>query len=276
MRITLLAALLTLSLLPCRAQTIPWTEPSTPGQWNFRLGAMAFESVANPGSSQKRFVALPVFSADYDGRFFLGSSLVSVGAGAGVRLFRGTNLTWDLGLGVGEKRPESRADELAGMGDRSGDAFFGTGLRLHGGALHASLKIATGLVRDSGARATLEVGVGGRVASRLMAGFGLSGIWGTSQNLAWDFGVTPEQAASRHQLILAGDPRLRAGEDRPYAPGGGLRETNATAHLALLLPKKWQMFWVLRGTALQGSTRQSPLVRRDNYLTCGMGCSVKF
>ncbi len=276
MRMPLLPLLVALTILPAQAQSALWDEPTAPGAWRFRAGVMAFVAPAIPGSAQDRFLALPVFSANYDGRIFLGSSLVSVGIGGGWRLLKTEHLTWDLGLGVGENRPERRADELAGMGDRSADAFLGTGLRLHSGGWHVSLKVATGLAQDSGARATLDLGHGRRLASRLLGGLGVSGTWGTTQNLAWDFGVTPGQAVLRQQLLANGDGRLRVGEDRAYAPQGGLRELNASTYLVVLLPGRWQLFGALRATSLQGDARHSPLVRRTSYLSGALGASLSF
>jgi outer membrane scaffolding protein for murein synthesis (MipA/OmpV family) len=237
---------------------------------------MAYGGPRFSGGESSRFLPLPVFSADYDGRYFLGSSLVSVGLGGGVRLVRGEHGSWDLGLGVGEARREKRADELAGMGDRDPDVFIGTGVRLHGGGLHASAQVATGLIRQAGAKATLAVGAGGRISDRMLAGFSLSEVWGTAQNLAWDFGITQDQAALRSQLLAGGDPRLRAGEDRAFTPKGGPKEASVTIHAVLLLPDRWQLFWVVRATALQGDARLSPLVRQDHGLSGGMGFSVRF
>ena len=278
MRRSILAPLLALGALPLAAQAPLWTDPGagSPGAWTFRAGAMAFASPAFPGSSKDRFLPLPVFSADYDGRVFLGSSLVSVGLGAGLRVVKSAHFSWDLGLGVGERRPERRADELAGMGDRSPEAFLGTGVRVHGGGFQAAASVASGLVQGAGARGTLSFGGGGRVSERMLAGLGLSGVWGNAQNLAWDYGITPEQAARRAGLLAAGDARLKAGEAGPYAPKGGLKEVAATGHLVLLLPARWQLFWVLKAGSLHGDARTSPLVRRASFASGGMGCSVRF
>ncbi|MBI4913706.1 MAG: MipA/OmpV family protein [Acidobacteria bacterium] len=265
-----------LAALPAPGQAPLWLERPEPGRWSFRAGGMVLATPAFPGSGQDRVLPLPVFAAVYDDRLVLGSSLVAVGAGAGLRLAGTPAFAWEVGLGLGERRPEARAEELAGLGDRQGELFIGTGFRARGGPFHASASVAAGLVSGAGAKATVLGGFGGRIAERMTAGLSLSAVWANAQNMAWDFGVSPEQAARRAKLMASGDPRLRPGEERAFAPGPGLKETALTAQAALHLDRRWQLFWVLRATALQGDARQGPLVRRDRWASGGMGFTARF
>ncbi|HJV23417.1 MAG TPA: MipA/OmpV family protein [Holophagaceae bacterium] len=244
--------------------------------WRFRVGAMLLAGPKVPGSEEGRVIPLPVLSAEYRDTLVLGSSRIGVGAGAAVHLVKTRSFTWDLGLGLGERRRESRADELAGMGDRQAGLWAGTALRGRWGGFGTSLSWAAALQDSAGQRATLSVGYGGRLAPRWLGSVAISATWANADAMATEFGVSPEQAAARSALILAGDPRLRPGEDRAYAPQGGLRDTALTAMLTYLPVRSWRWFTLGRVEALGSEVKASPLVRRGTDARLGVGFSYAF
>ncbi|HEU4951780.1 MAG TPA: MipA/OmpV family protein, partial [Holophagaceae bacterium] len=232
----------------------PVEEARDAGGWRIQLGAMALGLPRYPGSGDSRVVPLPVFSAEY-GRLFLGSSRVAVGLGGGVHAVRTEHWTWDLGLGLGEGRKEARADVLAGMGDRRASLFAGTGLRFHAGGFHAGLKVAEGLRDEAGGRASLTVGYGASLGGRWFGDLSAGAEAADAKGVAYDYGVTPDQAAARAALIASGDPRLRPGEDRAFTPGGGLERLALTGLLAFAADAHWRWFGLAQVTRLQGDAK---------------------
>ncbi len=245
-------------------------------RWRVSLGAMALGLPTYPGSGEGRVVLLPVFRAEYGKRLYLGSSRLSVGFGGGVHLVNSGHWAWDLGLGIGERRREGRADTLAGMGDRRADLWAGTGLHLRQGPFRVGLTFAAGLGEAAGTRSTLSVGFAGRLAARWFGGVGLTATAADAKHMAYAFGVDPEQAAARTRLLVEGDPRLRPGEDRAYAPGSGLQDLALGAHLAWVVDRHWRAFGLLRFAQLLDAAKQSPLVREDSDATVGLGFSYRF
>ena len=250
-------------------------EPAT-GDWNIQVGAMALGLPRYPGSGSYRAVPLPVFSAEYKGRWFLGSSRVAVGLGGGVHARKTEHWTWDLGLGVGEARREKRADVLAGMGDRGASLWAGTGLKFHTGGFHAELRGAAGLRDGAGIKGTLSIGYGTRLGGRWLGDLSVHANAADARNMAYDFGVTTSQAAARSVLISAGDPRLRSGEDRAFDPRGGLESVALGGSLICLVDAHWRWFGVAQAVQLQGDARHSPLVRNPTYGVLGAGFVYRF
>lgn len=254
----------------------PLPDKPGPSDWSVQLGAMALGLPRNPGSGDTRAVPLPVFNAEWKGRVFLGSSRVAVGLGGGVHAVKTEHWTWDLGLGLGEGRKEARADVLAGMGDRDPSLWAGTGLKFHAGGFHAGLQAAAGLRDDAGVKGNLSFGyaawLGGRWFGDVSAGATVADAEGT----AFDFGVSADQAAARAALIASGDPRLRPGEQRAFAPGGGLERVALTGTLAFVQDAHWRWFGLAQIARLQGDAKDSPLVRNPTYGTLGVGFAYRF
>ncbi|MBS1765822.1 MAG: MipA/OmpV family protein [Acidobacteria bacterium] len=280
MRLKLLPLLLTgLSLaaqVPDEPFKAPAGAPTEPGNWSVQLGAMALGLPRYPGSGDYRALPLPVFNAEYKDRLYLGSSRVAVGFGGGVHAVKTEHWTWDLGLGLGEGRKESRADVLAGMGDRGPSLFAGTGLKFHAGGFHAGVTMAEGLKDEAGGRAALSLGYGAWLGGRWMGDLSLKATAADAKGMAYDFGVTPDQAAARAALIAAGDPRLQAGEDRAFDPKGGLESVSLGGSLAFAADGHWIWFGVAQIAQLQGDAKDSPLVRNPTYGTLGVGFAYRF
>lgn len=244
-----------------------------PGGWRVQVGAMALALPNSPGSGEGRVVPWPVVSAAYGDRLLLGASRIGVGAGAALHLVRVRGFRWDAGLGIGERRREARADELAGMGDREASLWAGTALRARAGIFGASLSWAAGLGSGAGTRSTLSVGLGGRLEARWFGSLALSASWADARQMAYEFGVNASQAAERARLRAAGDPRLRPGEAVPYEPQAGLRDRAATALLAYAPAPRWRVFALLRVETLGDAAATSPLVRKPTGTTFGIGFS---
>jgi len=250
--------------------------PPAKGDWSLRLGGMILTSPKYPGSDEMRVLPIPVFAAEYRQRFFAGSSRATVGVGVGVHAWRSAGFSWDFGLGFGERRPESKADALAGMGDRSASLYAGTALAWRARGFGAGISLAAGLRDEAGLRGTVNLGYGRRLGGKWLGNAGLSATLGNGKNMAYDFGVRPEQAARREALLAAGDPRLKPGETGPFAPKGGLREVSLSAGLSYLVDSRWRIFSFAAATELQGDARNSPVVRRSGYASAAVGCGYQF
>jgi outer membrane scaffolding protein for murein synthesis (MipA/OmpV family) len=255
---------------------VPLGEPMGQRDWQVQLGAMSLVTPRSPGSDQSRLLLLPVIDAEYRGIYYLGSSRVGVGLGGGVHAYRDSTYTWDLGLGVGEGRRESRAEVLAGLGNRSPSLFGGTAFRAQSGLLSASLSVALGLKDEAGLRSTLRFGVGGRLGGPWSGGVQVSATAADARAMAYDFGVNPGQALVRAALIGTGDGRLRPGEARVWSPRGGLSETAFGGHLDYRVDAEWRWFGLLRASQLHGDAKGSPLARQADGLTFGAGFAYRF
>lgn len=253
----------------------PEDKPSS-GDWSVQLGAMALGLPRHPGSGDYRVLPLPVFSAEYKGRLFLGSSRVAVGLGGGVHALKTEHWTWDAGLGAGEARGERRADVLAGMGDRGASLWAGTGLKFHAGGFHSELSVAAGLKDEAGMKSTFAIGYGAHLGGRWLGDLSLHATAADAKNTAYDFGVTPDEAAARSALLAAGDPRLRAGEDRAFDPKGGLESATLGGSLIYAADIHWRWFGLAQIVQLQGDAKDSPLVRNPTYGVLGAGFTYKF
>jgi outer membrane protein len=251
-------------------------EREAKGPWKVDLGAMLLGAPKAPGSEAYRVLPLPVFKAEYDDRLVLGSSRIGVGAGAALHVVKSRAFVWDLGLGLGERRREKRADELAGMGDRDGSLFAGTAFRFKAGLFGMSLSWAQGLKSEVGGRGTISMGVHGHLGGRWLGSLAASGTWSDAKQMAWEFGVNAAQADARAQLLAAGDPRLKAGEARVYAPEAGWRDAALTGMLTYLQDRHWHWFGIAKLEKLGTQATDSPLVRKSTQGTLGLGFSYAF
>jgi outer membrane scaffolding protein for murein synthesis (MipA/OmpV family) len=158
---------------------------------------------------------------------------------------------------------------------------FNTALALAGGSLRfggfgTTLSWSEGLRSDVGGRGTLAFGYGGFLGGRWFGSVALSGTWSDADQMAWEFGVSPDQAAARSALLAAGDPRLRAGEDRVYAPRAGWRDGALTGLLTFVQDRHWRWFCLARVEAFGAEVKASPLVRQATQGTLGFGFSYAF
>jgi outer membrane scaffolding protein for murein synthesis (MipA/OmpV family) len=244
--------------------------------WSFLLGARLMENSSYLGSDTTRTRLRPEFSAEYDHRWYLGSSRVGPGFGGGVHLLHDQGFTWDLGIGVGDSRPESRSPLLEGMGDRKAEIFGGTGLHYRHEGFRAGLALSHGLRDDAGDRATLTVGQTLPLVPRWYLNLGLHGTWEDAKAMAYDFGVTPGQAQARAALVAAGTATFPAADVGPFAPPAGVRDLGALVSLSYRPAPRWVWTAGVNGGVLQGSARTSPIVGKNGYLGVGVGFGYRF
>jgi len=248
-----------------------------PGQgWTLRGGVLGLAVPAYTGADETRLAALPVGILDWEGRFVLGPSRVSLGAGAGWRFLARGSWSGDAGVGFGERRKEARADGLAGMGDRDLTFWAGLGGGYRWGAATFRASFQRALNADGGTRGALSLGYGWRLGARGFLGASLSATFADAEHMAYDFGITPEQAARRAVLLTSGDPRLRPGDARPYAPGGGLRDTSLGLSGGWSLGPRTRFFAFTSLTRLAETPAQSPLVRAQTTGSLGVGTLYTF
>ena len=244
--------------------------------WSFLLGARLMDYSSYLGSDTQRTRVMPVFSAEYDHRFFLGSSRVGPGFGGGVHLWHDQGFTWDLGLGIGDSRPESRSPLLAGMGDRRSEFFGGTGLHYRHEGYHVGFTVSHALRDDAGDRATLTLGRTFPLAPHWSLNLGVHGTWEDAKAMAFDFGISPDQALTRATLLAAGTTQLTQAEVGPFAPPAGMRDVGAIIGLSYRPKPRWVWTVGVNGGVLQGAVRDSPLVGRNDYMSVGVGGAYRF
>jgi outer membrane scaffolding protein for murein synthesis (MipA/OmpV family) len=250
--------------------------PKASGNWTGEVGVRAANLPAYPGSARRRQVLLPVFAAEYDRTWYLGSSRIGPGFGGGRHLLRSGGFTWDLGAGVGDRRPETRSALLAGMGNRRTEVYAGTGVNWQGPIGSAGLTLARGMRDAGGWTATLSLGRSWRLAPRWFLALGTHATWADAKATAYDYGIDADQARTRAALAAAGDPALTPGRIGPHAPGGGLRDLGGRLGLAWSPKPRWTWSAGLFGGVLQGDARTSPLVERRSFLAGGAGFAYHF
>ena len=228
------------------------------------------------GSDESRVVPMPIVELEYRGRLFLGGSPDGVAPGLGVHLVRTSALTWDVGLAGSEARSEGRGDALAGMGKRSAAAFATTGVGYRLRFVQASAGLAAGLGEDAGSYGTLGLGSELPLARRWVGGMATGVTVADARNMAYEFGVTPEQSARRQALLDAGDPRLDGVDVGAYAPAGGVKHMRGSASLAYLLSPRSRVVLFAQGTRLSGEAARSPLVRARTSATTGLAIGWGF
>ncbi|MGA2080104.1 MAG: MipA/OmpV family protein [Holophaga sp.] len=271
--------LLLLPLAPLAAQEpLPFLEhePGPERGWALTLGARVLDHPDYLGSDVRRTNLLPVFDAEYNRTWYLGSSRVGPGFGGGAHVWREGGFTWDLGLGVGDSRPESRSPLLAGMGDQRADLFAGTGLHYHFQGFHAGLTLSHGLRDDAGDRVTLTLGQVVRVAPRWFLSAGVYGTWADTDAMNYEFGITPQQAANRAMLAALGEASLTPAQFGPFTAQAGVRDVGTRIALNYRPRPRWTWTVEIQGDELLGGVRNSPLVARNGSLAGGAGFAYRF
>ena len=275
----LLKCLIICGSMPLAAQELQEFQegPPNPAQpWSLVLGARLFTTPSFLGSNTNRTRLEPVFNAQY-GRFYLGSSRIGVGYGGGMHLWSERGFTWDLGVGVGDSRPESRSPILEGMGDRRATLWAGTGLQWRQqDGWRAGLTLAYGLRDEAGIRSTLSVGKTTRLAQDWFLMTGLHGSWADGKAMAYDFGITEAQAQTRSTLLANGSSSLTPEEVGPFTPHAGVRDVGGAIALGYRPAPRWTCTFGLYGGDLQGNARVSPLVLRNAYLSSGISVAYRF
>lgn len=266
-----LLSLLLLSSTVCADQVPTPAETGIPPNGDdFRFGGGGIETPAFLGSETRRKLVVPLFSATFDGKYYIGSSYTGLGGGVGMFLHKDSSMVWSLGLGGDIPRKEEYAPELQGMGDRPAGIYANSGAAWHDGIFHVSTGIAVGLRSDEGSMARVDVGIGGLIAPRWFGSFGVNATLANAQQNAYDYGISDAQAATRAALIASGASSLFPGEAGPFTPSGGWQRTGFGGVLSYLFSPNWALSAFAGQGRLRGSVLDSPLIRTNRGTTFGL------
>jgi outer membrane scaffolding protein for murein synthesis (MipA/OmpV family) len=268
----------TLALLALPVRSVAGQETAGQhGNWQGSVGMLGGSLASYYGSDARRTLGAPVINLVYRHRILIGTSAANGTLGAGVQyIVKDGTLGASVGLATAEGRPEDRARGLAGMDDRSGSAFGTASLFLRAGPAVATTTSLIGLTSEAGNMQLLGMQLAGEIAPRLSAGIGSTVTWADRRNMAFDFGITPEQAARRRELIDAGDGRLRDGDAAAFMPNAGFKELRNTAQLGYAIHGAWQVVGVVSEGRLAHDVAESPLARKSSAMTGALGFVYRF
>jgi outer membrane scaffolding protein for murein synthesis (MipA/OmpV family) len=162
------------------------------------------------------------------------------------------------------------------MGKRSAASFASTGVAYRLAFVQATAGVAVGLGKDEGSYGTVGVGTELPLARRWVGGVSTGVTVADAKHMAFDFGVTSAQSATRRALLAAGDPRLRGIDVGAYTPGAGLKEARGAASLAYLLSERSRVQLFAQATRLSGEAARSPLVRSRTGVVTGAAFGYGF
>ena len=266
-------ALLALPVRPVGAQDTT----SQHGNWQGTVGMVGGSLASYYGSDARRALGTPVINLVYRHRLLIGTSAANGTLGAGVQyVVKEGTLGASVGLATAEGRSEDLARGLAGMDDRRGSAFGTASLFLHAGPAVATTTSLISLNSEAGKMQLLALQIAGAIAPRVSGGIGSTITWADRRNMAFDFGITREQAARRRELIDAGDGRLRDGDAVAFAPGAGFKELRTTAQLGYAIYGAWQVVGVMSEGRLAHDVAESPLARKSSAMTGALGFVYRF
>jgi outer membrane scaffolding protein for murein synthesis (MipA/OmpV family) len=143
-------------------------------------------------------------------------------------------------------------------------------------AFQGVLSVTQGLNDGAGLLGSASLSYGLRVGRRLNATAGVGATFANARQMRWDFGVTGAEAARRRDLIAAGDGRLEADEGAPYRPGAGLRQVGASLSLMYAVTAHWAVLGFGGLDRLSDEAAASPLVRRREQVSGGLGLGYRF
>lgn len=200
---------------------------------------------------------------------------VPLGQGVGVYPVHTGTFNWNVELARTDTRPEDRGDALAGLGDRRANWFVSTRVswRFWHGHVQTDIAVMHGLLDDAGTLGYLR----GELSGKMGPWFGAvaTKLWlSDASNVRYDFGVTPEHAATRAQLVASGDPRLSPSEIGPYQPGAGFRSADVTLSGGYAFAGRARLFGYSQLGVLLGPTVDSPIVKTRRTYLVGAGVSV--
>jgi outer membrane scaffolding protein for murein synthesis (MipA/OmpV family) len=191
-------------------------------------------------------------------------------------VIRNPAFTWSTEISGAPERFERYGDGLAGMGRRGSATYAATNVSYQLGAIMAGAGVQVGLGSDEGSTASLALSTKKHFGGRWLAGLSTNATFANSDNMAYDFGVSPEQAARRQQLIDAGDSRLSASDAGAYSPGSGLKQMQASLSLGYLLRERVTALAFANGSRLGSEAADSPLARNRNAIVGGVGIAYGF
>jgi MipA family protein len=217
-------------------------------KWQFTAGLGAADVPLYPGSSRRRYLALPLFNITY-GRFFLGDAPGSTTAGGlGVNLYQDSH--WRFGAVVSgdfvTPRKEANDPHLHGLGDISSTAR---------GSLFASYTLDWATLRTNvstdiaghgeGTLAGVELEGRYHPIERLTLSAGPGLTWASGPYMRTFFGVDPAQSAA------SGLPQFHA--------TSGLEAVRFSLGASYQLTSAWNLGTRATLSRLRGDAVDSPI-----------------
>lgn len=237
-----------------------WFKPSSQPGLTLHSGAMVLNLPAYPGSSQFRSLPFPILNGEWEKRVSFGASRFGVGGSAAYNVFKVEGWTGTLGVEGYEPRPERMANALAGMGNRPATTFAAAGLAWRTGPFGLEAGLRKGFRAEAGGGAVLRTTLAIPLGRRWLLEARVAGGAYDRTQMAYEYGINADQAGRRHQLILAGDPRLTQGEDQGFATSGGWALLQSSVAVGYALTDHWRLGVTFLQQEVQGLARRSPLV----------------
>ena len=243
--------------------------------WNGTIGISTVALPTYMGSNRYRVRAFPILSLEYKQRAYLGGAMGGTGAGAGVYLMRNSAFTLSTEIAGAPERKESYGDGLAGMGRRGGATYAASNVSYRLGSITAGAGVAVGLGSEEGSHGALNLATK-KAYGRWIAELSTGATFANSKDMAYDFGVSSEQAVRRQALIDAGDSRLSADDAGAYSPGAGLKHMNVSTSLGYILRDRTMALLFVNGSRLGHEAAESPITRQRNSVVGGIGLAYAF
>lgn len=240
------------------------------GSWSGAVGSGAITAPKYSGAEEYRVLPIPYIQLVYRERISLGILPSGTGAGVGVNLLRGQSFSWDASLSGTGGRRERWGDALAGMGNQKVASTAGTGLSITRGAFSTSASVAMGLGQKAGNTGTISLAGQRQLAQRWVGGVSTAATFADEDNMAFDFGITSEQAERRQALIAKGDARLRAKDGTAYRPDAGLKQTQTAASVSYLVSQRSRIVGFVQATTLSNEASRSSVVRDRSNASGGL------
>lgn len=240
-------------------------ESAAPNVVRFTLGAGVMTAPKYDGSDEYRVTPLPLASLDIGDKVFVG-----FGA-AGVYLVKERGFTGTFGIAISPSRSSRGAEALAGTDKHSLGAHSVSSVGYRNGWISAGITGSRSLRERGGYNLRGDFGVTLPVTQRFSIGMMMNVEFADRRSMTWDFGVSQREAQRRAELVAGGDDRLRPDEARAYRPGAGLRSAGAGASLGYQVTNRWGVIGMVELSRLGNQAAGSPLVRRRNGVTAGLG-----
>jgi outer membrane scaffolding protein for murein synthesis (MipA/OmpV family) len=229
------------------------------GEGEGTVGAALIMGHQYMGSDERRTLLFPALDYQWKNGWFAGTT-----NGVGYQFDSAPNLQYGLRLTVDLGRDESRSAALAGMGDISArpeaSAFFNMFLSPEF-FLTSTVRYGAGNDRN-GALVDLGAGYAVQLAPQWRTAVGVAATIANGNYMQSYFGVTPAQALTSGYAA--------------YAAGSGVRDVRANASLNYFITEKWTLTGAVSVSSLQGSAKDSPIVRQTTPVTGVVALSYRF
>jgi outer membrane scaffolding protein for murein synthesis (MipA/OmpV family) len=272
MRGTIVTILLAITAAP----GITAQEPQATSNWEVSLGTGVLASPSYPGAEEYRITPFPLTQVSYRSRIYLGPNSTGTGLGLGAYAIRTERFRVATEVGFLDSRPASRADALAGMRNRDFVPTAAVSMSYRLSAFQGVLSVTQGLNNGAGLLGAAGLSYSRQVGSRVGATVGVGATFANARQMRWDFGVSAAEAARRQALIAAGDDRLEADESGPYRPKAGLRQVGTSLSLMYAVSSHWAVLGFGGLDWLSDQATASPLVRRREQVSGGIGLGYRF